>query len=290
VEAAIEERRFVFEGAGGVAITAYRWSTAVPTRAVIQVAHGLGEHALRYPGPLYEVICAGYVVYANDHRGHGASADANRYGSFGQLGFPGLVEDMNRLSRIARDEMQGYPLIMLGHSMGSFAAQLYAIDHGTMIDALALSGTSALDLLMRVRGDAPPFEFNNAPFQPARTPFDWLSRDNAQVDAYIADPRCGFALDVESAASLAASSIRMADPAELARIPKGLPIYLFAGEDDPLNLKLSLLQELIARYTAAGITSLDFDFYEGARHELLNETNRRMVVFNFMSWLNRTVK
>lgn len=288
--ASISEERFFFRGAGATNIAAYRWSLPGPSRGIIQVSHGLGEHALRYRSALREVIEAGYTVYANDHRGHGASVGANEsLGSFGEPGFEGLVADMRKLTDIASSADPELPVVLLGHSMGSFAAQLYILDHGSAIDGLALSGSTALDLLNEVRAGWTPFEFNNRLFQPARTPFDWLSRDEAQVDAYVADPRCGFGLDVRSRISMHSAAARIRDPLELARIPPQLPFYVFAGDADPINQNLTFLHELIGRYRKAGIQRIDTDFYEGARHEVLNETNRDIVVANLLAWL-RTIR
>jgi alpha-beta hydrolase superfamily lysophospholipase len=288
---AIEEHRFTIAGAGGVPIAAYRWKASGqrPVRGVLQIAHGLGEHALRYPPALGQVFEAGYAVFANDHRGHGASVrDEAGLGSFGAGGFPALVDDMAHLTRTARSEYPAMPLILLGHSMGSFAAQLFMIEHADSVDGVALSGSAALDGLLKARALAPdPFAFYNASFEPARTAFDWLTQDEKIVDAYIADPRCGFQLDTPSRASLNRAAGRLADPEELRRIRPDLPVYLLAGDADPINLRLSLLHLLMARYRQAGMTRLDYDFYPGARHEVLNEVNRDVVVGRLLDWMNR---
>src|ERR1700704_3819551 len=128
-------------------IRMYKWSGSAPARGIIQIAHGMGEHALRYRPIAHALVSAGYTVYANDHRGHGElAARANALGDFGPGGFPGLVDDMTRVTRMARDSEKGKPLVLLGHSMGSFAAQLYLLDHSELLDGVALSGTTALDL------------------------------------------------------------------------------------------------------------------------------------------------
>jgi alpha-beta hydrolase superfamily lysophospholipase len=161
----------------------------------------MGEHALRRARPRY-------TVYANDHRGHGEfAAQANVLGDFGQGGFPALVDDMARVTQAARDADKGKPLVLLGHSMGSFAAQLYLLNHRELLDGVALSGTTALDLLGAA---AMKLEDLNASFEPAQTPFDWLSRDKAVVDAYIGDPLCGFNVNAESYGSLFAVAPRLA--------------------------------------------------------------------------------
>ena len=136
---------------------------------------------------------AGLVVYGNDHRGHGRTAlSPKHFGDFGPCGFNLLVEDMATLSLIAKDENPGLPFILLGHSMGSFAAQQFVLEHSESLDGLALSGSGALDGLVRLAqsGKRAPAEIVNAAFEPARTPCDWLSRDPATVDAFLADPLC----------------------------------------------------------------------------------------------------
>src|ERR1700688_1731697 len=124
-------------------IRMYKWSGSAPARGIIQIAHGMGEHALRYRPIAHALVSAGYTVYANDHRGHGEfAAQANALGDFGPGGFPVLVDDMVRVTQAARDADKGKPLVLLGHSMGSFAAQLYLLDHSELLDGVALSGTN----------------------------------------------------------------------------------------------------------------------------------------------------
>src|SRR6185312_9857190 len=143
------------------------------------------------------------------------------------------VEDMVRLSRIAKEENPGKKFILLGHSMGSFAAQQYVLDHSQEIDGLILSGSGALDGLVRLVSSAPAGKnILNAPFEPARTPFDWLSRDSAVVDGFINDPLCFAELQPASFASFLAAAPRLSDPRDLHGIRDDLPIYLFSGSED----------------------------------------------------------
>src|SRR5260370_14515326 len=129
-------------------IRVYRWKGSAPARGIDQIANGMGENALRYRPIAHALVSAGYIVYANDHRGHGElAAQANALGDFGPGGFPVLVDDMAKVTQIARDAEKGKPLILLGHSMGSFPAQLYLLDHIKRLDVVALSGTTPLDLL-----------------------------------------------------------------------------------------------------------------------------------------------
>ena len=114
-------------------IRVYKWKGSAPARGIVQIAHGMGEHALRYRPIAHALVSAGYIVYANDHRGHGElAAQANALGDFGPGGFPVLVDDMAKVTRAVRDADNGKPIVLLGHSMGSFAAQLYLLDHSEL--------------------------------------------------------------------------------------------------------------------------------------------------------------
>jgi alpha-beta hydrolase superfamily lysophospholipase len=228
----LEEHRFVFEGKDGAAIAAYRWRKPVAPRAVLQLAHGMGEHARRYPPALDKILSAGFVIYADDHRGHGLTVSSpESYGDFGASGFAGVVDDLAVLTRIARAENPGLPVFFFGHSLGSMLGQAYLLDHSALVDGAALCGTVAVDQLLHLVEDPSGLALLNAPFEPARTPFDWLSRDPAQVDVYIADPLCGFALTPASMLTLFAQAERLADPGQLRRIRAGFPVYILVGDE-----------------------------------------------------------
>lgn len=279
--------QFHFEGGDGTRIVGYRWDARGPVKAVLQVAHGMGEHAQRYRVALQPLCEAGVTIYANDHRGHGQTAPTREaLGDFGPGGFTAVVDDMARLSELARREYPGKKLVLLGHSMGSFALQIYLLTHSRLIDGAVLSGTAALDLLPPPDPAGGLSAFNKA-FEPARTPFDWLSRDPKEVDKYIADPFCGFSVNQASLMSIFTASMALFEPDALKRIRTDLPIYLFAGDRDPLNGGLAFLTPLVERYRAAGIADVTHDFYPGGRHEMLNETNRAEVVRNLGRFISR---
>jgi alpha-beta hydrolase superfamily lysophospholipase len=244
----------------------------------------------RYSELAEKLVEGDFVVYGNDHRGHGLTAKpSGSFGEFGPGGFDQLVEDMVSLRVIAKDEHRGKPYIMLGHSLGSFAAQQFVLDHGHSIDGLALSGSGTLDGLARVAQSVPPGEdpmkLMNAPFEPARTLFDWLSRDNAEVDAFINDPLCFPSLKRESMQSFLDAFPRLADPREIRKVPDDLPTYIFSGSEDPVGLRLEGVRVLIDRYRSAGLTSISHDFYTGGRHEMLHELNRSDVTTNLLVWI-----
>jgi alpha-beta hydrolase superfamily lysophospholipase len=278
---------FTFDAADGRKIFTYRWLPSGPVRGVLQVSHGMGEHALRYRVPLQPLLDAGIAIYANDHRGHGKTAtNKNELGDFGGAGFAGLVDDKARLTKIAHGEHPDKKLVLLGHSMGSFAAQIYVVDHSDLIDGLVLSGSAAFDLLQAPRGG---LRSVGEGMGKTRTPFDWLSRDEKEVDAYIADPLCGFTVNDASRNSMFAAGAVAVDPKQLARIRKDLPLYIFAGDKDPINADLTRLRPLVERYRDAGIADITTDFYPDGRHEMLNETNRDEVVCNLQNWLERVL-
>ncbi|GGY64581.1 alpha/beta hydrolase [Streptomyces omiyaensis] len=279
---------FTFTSQDGVRVHVHTWLPEGPVRGVVQIAHGMGEHALRY-APLADHLTArGHAVYAADHRGHGRSMHAGP-GHLGADGWNLLVGDLATLTRTARERHPGVPVVLLGHSMGSFAAQQYLLDHAELVDGVALSGTTAVDALITALAEAPatgggPFDAFNAPFAPVRTEADWLSRDERQVDAYLADPLCGFGLDLQGLADMAGAAGRLAAPAG---IPADLPVALFVGDRDPLNGRLAHSDLLVSRYREAGLTDLSYHRYEGARHEVLNETNREEVVADLTAWIAR---
>jgi alpha-beta hydrolase superfamily lysophospholipase len=282
---------FSYTSADGTQIAVYRWDPAGEPRAAVQLTHGMGEHAQRYDHVARALNDAGFVVYAQDHRGHGASADPAALGDLGQDSWPGLVDDIGLLSARIRAEHPDLPRILLGHSMGSFAVQQYLLDHSADVDGAVLTGTAAIDLLEGALDLDRPIDLAmfNAPFQPARTDYDWLSRDEAMVDAYVDDPGCGFGIDTDSARAMFAGARRGADPAQVAAIRSSLPVYIAVGEADPVNAGLALLTPLTERYKAAGLTDVTIRTYPGARHEILNETNRDEVIAELTSWLDRVV-
>ncbi|WP_439620172.1 alpha/beta fold hydrolase [Hyphomonas sp.] len=279
-----QETQIEFPGGDGLPISAYHWSASRPPRAICVVAHGMGEHAKRYEEPLQPLLKAGIDIYAPDHRGHGRTAKHTELGEFGSGGFAAVVNDLVVLIDRIRTEHDDIPIILLGHSMGSFAAQLLLLDYAEKVDAVALSGSAALDQVAAGISDPDILGLLNSPFQPARTPFDWLSRDETQVDLYTDDPLCGFELTPASFGSLFANAARMADPGNFSAISPSLPIYLFSGSDDPLAGKLNAWHLLVERYRQAGL-NIQSRLYEGARHEVLNETNRADVCSDLLKWI-----
>jgi alpha-beta hydrolase superfamily lysophospholipase len=287
----LEPERFQFTSADGLSIACVKWSGHQSVRGVVQIAHGLGEHMGRYAELAETLVHGEFVVYGNDHRGHGLTAKpSGSFGEFGPGGFDQLVEDMISLRVIAKKEHPGKPYILLGHCMGSFAAQQLILDHSHSIDGLALSGSGTLDGLVRTAQGVSAAEdwmaLMNAPFEPARTRFDWLSRDEFEVDAFIDDPLCFPSLKARSMESFLDAFPRLADPKEIRKVRSDLPIYIFSGSDDPVGQKLEGVRKLIDRYQSAGMGFVTHEFYSGGRHEMLHELNRREVFTDLLVWIS----
>jgi alpha-beta hydrolase superfamily lysophospholipase len=296
-----------FTDADGVEVAFRRWRPDVPERAAVVVAHGASEHSGRYDRFARLLVERNYPVYAIDHRGHGATAASTGVGQAGPRGWDGMVDDVIQLIALARDGQDADPKVVLfGHSMGSFVAQLVAQRAGDQIDGLVLSGSAgAIDglddtiaLLDAVVADgggdapAPLFDGFNAAFEPARTPFDWLSRDEAEVDAYLADPLCGddHPLTMGFALDMLRHLAEAWDPANEARLPTGLPVLMITGALDPVSDSARTVRLLEERYRALGVADLTANYYAEARHELLNESNRDEVQADVAAWLDRITR
>lgn len=275
--------------ADGTEIATYAWADVpAPPVGVVQIAHGLAEHGERYARFAHVLNAAGFLVHAVDHRGHGRTA-RGELGRFGAPGFDGLVADVAQFGAALRAQHGGLPLFLFGHSMGSFAAQAALLDHAATWSGAVLSGSTALDAFVAAMAQAPAdgpagLEAFNAGFE-HRTGYEWLSRDAAEVDAYVADPWCGWPVPDDVIPMLFAGAARLADPAVLAGIRRELPLLVASGAADPLAGGGALVQLLGQRYRDAGIADVTVTLYPDARHEILNETNRDAVMADIVAWL-----
>jgi alpha-beta hydrolase superfamily lysophospholipase len=307
----MQRSSLVLAAADGAELYVYRWLPEGAAKAVVQIAHGLAEHGGRYARLAEALTAAGYAVYADDHRGHGRTArTADDLGFFAERdGWRKCVDDLWQLNRRIASDHPGLPIVLLGHSMGSFLAQQFISEHGDALAGAVLSGSSgkpdalaaAGRLFVRIerlrlgaRGRSRTmhqlsFGAFNKSFQPARTPFDWLSRDAAEVDKYAADPRCGFIASTQLWVDMLDALGWIAAPVRQARIPKRLPIYVISGSKDPVGANTRGLQQLLAAYRAQGLERVSHRFYEGARHELFNETNRDEVTRDLTAWLDDAI-
>lgn len=288
-----------FKDADGVEITYRRWLPDGDPKAIVQIAHGASEHSERYDRFARFLTDRGYAVYADDHRGHGLTAKVTGVGRSGPRGWDGMVDDLKEMGDLARADIGEVPLVLFGHSMGSFLGQLFAQRYGDSIDGLVLSGSSGglaavadtVAMLETMPPDepAPIFGPLNASFEPARTPFDWLSRDEAEVDRYVADPMCGddAPLTMGFVVDMMKGGMEAWTPDNERRVPKDLPVLFITGEADPVSEGGKTVRELEARYKANGSKDVTGLYYPDARHELLNETNRDDVQRDVGEWLDR---
>ena len=288
---------------GGHDIPFYVWIPDAEATAVIQIFHGLGEHSARYQRFAEAATKNGYAVCAHDHRGHGPNA--RQPGFFAaDVGWDLLVNDGHKVSDFLRARFPGKPIVLLGHSMGSYIAQSYAMRFGDDLAALVLSGSTWPSrgllfvgrLIARVatwhKGveayspllDKIGFEEFNNRFEPARTTLDWLSRDNAEVDAYIADPLCGGPYAIGLWNDLLGGLRDISNNQALRDIPVDLPILITGGADDPVGGERGM-QRLSARYADTGHRRLATKIYPGGRHEMLNETNRDEFTADLLRWI-----
>ena len=264
-------------------IATFAWPTdVVPARGVVQIAHGLAEHSRRYARLAAALNAAGYHVGSTDHRGHGATI-VGTPGDFGAAGFEGLWKDVVQYGEILRAEYPGLPVYLIGHSMGSFATQNLLLDSSAAYDGVVLTGSTAIDAMAANMADAPAGDLSafNAGFE-SRTGYEWLSRDEGEVDLYVADPLCGFALPAATTPALFANGDRLATPIS---VRHDLPLLIVSGSADPLAGGGALPELLGQRYREAGVEDVTVKVYPGARHEVFNETNRDEITAFVIAWL-----
>lgn len=289
----------------------HRWLPPGPCRAVLLVAHGMAEHGARYARLAQALNGAGWAVYALDWPGHGRSVRSPEdLGHFADRdGWRYALDALHAVRQKVAQEQAGKPLFLLGHSMGSFLSQHYMVEQGPGLAGVILSATSgsmgALRvpglLLMRAEGallgvrhrsalaEATSFKAFNRKFAPNRTPADWLSRDAAEVDRYVADPYCGFRCSAGLWASLLAAGGSLLDARRLVRIPQTLPVLLVAGTEDAVSEGGKGAKRLAEMYRFIGMKDVTTQLYEGGRHELLNEIPacRERVTADLLGWLQK---
>ena len=287
----------------------HAWLPVGKPKAVVQVVHGMAEHGGRYARLAAALNAEGFAVYAQDLPGHGQTA--------GNIEALGHIADEDSWARLmsAVHGVRAYiekqhgelPLFLFGHSMGGFIGQQHLVEHGAGLAGAVLSGTSgtlgklrpvALALnraQIRLFGaehrsaltETLTFKAFNKAFKPNRTAADWLSRDTAEVDAYVRDPYCGFRCSAALWAGLFEAGGQFLDAKRLARLPKSLPVLLIAGSTDPVCDGGRGSHLLAEHYQKAGLADVTTMIYEEARHELLNETCREAVTADVIEWLNQ---
>lgn len=287
----------------------HRWLPEGEIRAVVQVVHGMAEHGGRYARLAERLTAAGYAVYAQDLPGHGRSVrSAKQLGHVADHnGWRISLDAINSVREAIRSSLHDPAIYMLGHSMGSFLLQQDIVEHGHKVVGAIFSATSG-DLgalrgvglnLLRVEAlwsglrhrsalaERLSFTEFNRQFKPYRTGFDWLSRDEAEVDRYIRDELCGFRCSCALWMDLLRACGSLTDAQRLAQIPQHLPILIINGDHDAATRGALGPQALERHYRAANLDDVSLRIYEGARHELLNETCRDEVTRDLLQWLEQ---
>lgn len=286
-----------------------QWLPAAPLKALILLAHGMAEHSARYER-LANAFCAqGYGVYAPDLRGHGKTTEHGTLGHFADDdGWCKVIGDLANLNQHIGQQHPDVPIILLGHSMGSYLAQGYLLHHSASLHGAILSGSNfqpvalygAARQIARFeklrqggKGRSALIEWLsfgsfNKKFKPARTPFDWLSRDPVEVDLYANDPLCGFRCTNQLWIDLLGGLQQISKASNLAQIDPGLPLLVIGGECDPVS-EGKRLTDLAEALRSAGSQNLQLKIYPQARHELFNETNRDEVVADVLTWIDQAL-
>src|SRR5271157_2391965 len=308
----MESTTFTFKDHDGIEIFVYKWMPdSGDAKACIQIVHGLAEHAGRYAKFAEYFTNAGYICYADDHRGHGKTActEENR-GKLGLGGWESVIKDLKQLNDTIKDENPGKPVFLIGHSWGSLLLQDYIQQFGKDIKGVVLSGASGAQPFIvqklgpfltkqqiKKHGADTPSDFSyNLTFKaynkkflpsPTGTDFDWINRNAEAVKDYVADPWCGWKMTGGMALEMVLGLIKMWKPENERKIPVNLPVLVMSGTDDSTNMSLKNLKPLVNRYkNKYGIKDVMTKYYEGARHEIFNETNKDEVLKDLLTWLD----
>ncbi|WP_027051061.1 alpha/beta fold hydrolase [Mesorhizobium erdmanii] len=281
-------------------------------RAVVQINHGLAEHAARYARFADFLSTRGFHVYVHDHRGHGATkAPDAPLGQFADRDGPAkVIVDVDAIHDLIAREQPNLPVILFGHSMGASVALNYLLGHSPRIHAAAiwngnfsqgLLGQVALAILawerMRLGSDVPSRRLPKLTFQAwgkavpnHRTPFDWLSRDEAEVAKYIADPLCGWDASVSMWRDVVSMALNGGRDAAFAGVRRDLPVAVVGGEKDPASDYGKGITHLAGRMRKMGFSNLLSKVYADTRHESLNEVNRDVIMGDFAAWADGVLK
>mgnify|MGYP001823226861 CR=1 FL=1 len=301
-DATPEEVQLAGESGHTIHVDIYEPSAEVA--GVIQILHGLGEHSRRYDRFASAAIQQGYAVCVHDHRGHGRHSDSIGYFADSK-GWHLLVDDAKRVQDYLLERYAGKPLVMLGHSMGSYIAQTFAMHYGAKLKGLILSASTwpqrlqlipamlvarVVSLRYSKRGKSPlmhklGFGNFNKPFKPARTELDWLSRDEHEVDLYVNDPLCGGPYTCGLWIDLLGALYELGSDHSLSRIRSDLPILITGGAADPIGGEDGMTR-LAMHYAQTSHSRVSLKIYPDGRHEMLNEINRDEVSKDWLEWID----
>lgn len=290
----------------GTEVFVRTWAEVQKPQAVLHIAHGMAEHSARYDR--FAKFCnkLGLIVVVGDHRGHGQTGEkAGLMGYFAkENGFDRVVDDLLAINKWIQQKFAGLPIFLMGHSMGSFLTRRYLQEYGDTIKGAILMGSGgdpgfaakAGRLLARFQMrksatlpskllDQMAFGSFNKGIENPKTKFDWLTRDTAEVQKYIDDPKCGMICSSGFFFDLFTGLGQIHDSALVKQIPKEIPIFVVSGEADPVGKNGLSVRQFVGQLKNQGITNIELKLYPGARHELLNETNRDEVMKDLGQWL-----
>lgn len=296
-----------YPSAGAGKIRYCRWTPETPPKAVVQIVHGIAEYVERYDHFATFLNSLGILVVAEDHMGHGKSGEVRGYFHGGWFT---AVEDTYTLTKMLRHEYPQIPMFIFGHSMGSFMTRTFLCKHpeadiagaiicgtGWMPTAVLKVGVHAANLVCRRIGDKTPspklqgmmFAGYNRRVEHPRTGSDWLSRDNSVVDAYEADPLCGFIPSCGLLRDMLSGMLYIQNQQKLQKMNRELPVHFIAGGDDPVGDYGKGVRQAAEEFRKVGMKNVSEKIYPMCRHEILNELNKQEVYEDVARWLEKVM-
>jgi len=304
---------FTFITKDSLKMNMYKWEPKDKdsVKGIINIAHGMAESGMRYERFAKTLVDNGFIVYAGEHRGHGLTCSTIE--DLGYIcdndGFHTMVEDLKEINNFIKEENLNLPIIIMGHSMGSFLTQRYIEEYGDTVNGAIISGTNGnpglilnfgifiSSIEMRIRGrkakskllDGMIFGTYNKRIHKNKTRVDWLTRDEEEVEKFINGPYCGTVFTTSFFYDLMKGLKIIHKEENLNKIPKNLPILIFSGDADPVGRYGKGVDNLINLYKSLGIKNLHYKIYKDGRHEMLNEINNEEVFEDIINWLNLVI-
>lgn len=297
---------FYYDSCGAGKIHACRWMPEGKPKAVLQIVHGIAEFIERYEEFAHYLNSLGYIVVAEDHMGHGQSIAEGSVQGYFHGGWFAAVEDTGTLMKHTMQEFSGLPYVLFGHSMGSFMARTILAKYpDSGITAAVICGTGWLpkapmpalikvvEAICKKTGEEKPneqlqtmvFGGYNKKIENPRTPYDWLTRDETIVDAYIAHPLCGFTASCGLLRDMMKGIYYIEQKKNLQNMKKHLPVFFIAGAEDPVGPYGKGVEQAAGEFKKAGMINVAVKIYPDCRHEILNELNKQEVYEDVTNWL-----